>query len=84
MHKIKSTSGSHLWKLPSNLWSPFFLEVFAWVSFSSIFTGILLYFMRQKKERRAPEHNRDAPMGRSAWTCRPAADTQSVKRTAVN
>lgn len=39
--------------------------------------------MRQKKERRAPEHNRDAPIGRSAWTCKPAAETQSVECTAV-
>lgn len=53
---------------------PFFLEVLAWNSFSSILTEILLYFMRQKNERRAPEHSRAAPTGRSAWTCRPAGD----------
>lgn len=53
---------------------PFFLEVPAWNSFSSTLTEILLYFMRQKNERRAPVHSRDAPTGRSAWTCRPAGD----------
>lgn len=53
---------------------PFFLEVLAWNSFSSTLTEILLYFMRQKKERRAPEHNRVSPTGRSVWTCTPAGD----------
>lgn len=51
---------------------PFFLEVLAWNSFSSTLTEILLYFMRQKKERRAPEHSRVAPIGISVWTCTPA------------
>lgn len=51
---------------------PFFLEVLAWNSFSSTLTEILLYFMRQKNERRAPEHSLMAPTGRSVWTCTPA------------
>lgn len=51
---------------------PFFLDELDWNSLSSTLTEILLYFMRQKNERRVPEHSRAAPTGRSAWTCRPA------------
>lgn len=53
---------------------PFFFDVLGWNSLSSCLTEILWYFMRQKKERRAPGHSRAAPTGRSAWTCRPAVE----------
>ncbi len=51
---------------------PFFFEAPAWKSFSSL-KVTLLYFIRQKNERRAPEQSRAAPTGSSACTCNPAA-----------
>lgn len=58
---------------PGVFLSPFFLDAPAWKS-SSTLTQTLLYFMRQKKDRRAPEHSLVAPTGSSACTCSPAGD----------
>ena len=57
---------------------PFLLDGPGWNSFSSTFTETLLYFMRQKKERRAPEPSLVAPAGRSAGTCSPAGEKQQT------
>lgn len=46
---------------------------------SSTFTEGLLHFILQKKERRAPEHNRDGPGVISVLTGSPAAN-QYTKR----
>lgn len=43
-------------------------------SLSSTFTEGLLHFILQKKERRAPEHNRDGPGVISVLTGSPAAN----------
>lgn len=58
---------------------PFFFEQVEGKSLSSTFTEGLLHFILQKKERRAPEHNRDGPGVISVLTGSPAAN-QHTKR----
>lgn len=53
---------------------PFFFEQVEGKSLSSTFTEGLLHFILQKKERRAPEHNRDGPGVISVLTGSPAAN----------
>lgn len=60
-------------------WLPFFFEQVEGNSLSSTFTEGLLHFILQKKERRAPEHNRDGPGVISVLTGSPAAN-QYTKR----
>lgn len=55
-------------------WLPFFFEQVEGKSLSSTFTEGLLHFILQKKERRAPEHNRDGPGVISVLTGSPAAN----------
>lgn len=60
------------WKIVQ--WLPFFFEQVEGKSLSSTFTEGLLHFILQKKERRAPEHNRDGPGVISVLTGSPAAN----------
>lgn len=53
---------------------PFFFEQVEAKSLSSTFTEGLLHFILQKKERRAPEHNREGPGVISVLTGSPAAN----------
>lgn len=52
------------------VWIPFFFGL-GKHSFSSL-TAVLQHFMRQKKERRAPEFSRAGPAWKSVCTCKPA------------
>lgn len=52
------------------VWIPFFFGL-GKHSFSSL-TVVLLHFIRQKKERRAPEFSRAGPAWKSVCTCKPA------------
>lgn len=51
---------------------PFFLEQVEGKSLSSILTDGRLHFIRQKKDRRAPEHSLEGPGVMSVFTGRPA------------
>lgn len=53
---------------------PFFLEQVEGKSLSSTLTEGLLHFIRQKNDRRAPEHSLDGPGVMSVLTGRPAAN----------
>lgn len=64
-----------LWQFYGTVkWLPFFFEQVEGKSLSSTFTEGLLHFILQKKERRAPEHNRDGPGVISVLTGSPAAN----------
>lgn len=52
------------------VWIPFLFGL-GKHSFSSL-TVVLLHFIRQKKERRAPEFSRTGPAWKSVCTCKPA------------
>lgn len=58
---------------------PFFFEQVEAKSLSSSFTEGLLHFILQKKERRAPEHNRDGPGVISVLTGSPAANQHKAQ-----
>lgn len=59
---------------------PFFFEQVEEKSFSSILTEGRLHFIRQKKERLAPEHSLDGPGVMSVFTGRPAGRERERER----